>query len=392
MSTSGFTKYPAQITNTSLATEIAQFAGTSKSTAAVINKFPSGREQQVWFMQFAPDFSTSSAVLSHAWIHWITRGVYLGFRRVYLNTQVDDVFVETELYQTQKPFRIKPDDFKEHVTWMKDINSRLPAGSSYKIELGHNGNGNIEAAVDLDYDNDPPKCDPQEGVEYETQIDGPPEYHKPIGTGKDLWNKKFKSFQWSANCQKLDALEVYFADKTNMNSYFHVSHTFTHEDETNATYSDVVKEITWNQEWFKRVGFTDATSAPNFSPKGLIPPGITGLHNGDAIRAWVENGIIHAVGDNSRPVLMDRTDRVCYTAPLDHCSLTSLRNLHITRSIRLCQKTATPVPTSSAATALPSTTTAIYQLAPTRNGRPLQAALAISRRRWRLSATRIRHT
>ncbi|KAF2106217.1 putative extracellular serine-rich protein [Lophiotrema nucula] len=309
MSTASIAKYPAKITNGTLATEIAQFVGTSKSTAAVINSFPSGREQQVWFLQFAPDTYTSSALLSHAWIHWITRGVYLGFRRVYFNTQVDDVFVETELYQTNKAYRIKPDDFKAHVAWMKDINSRLPAGSSYMIELGHNGNGNIEAAVEKDYDNDPALCNPQEGVEHDAQIDGPPEYHKPIGTGKDLWNKKFKTYSWSLKCSQLDALEVYFADKTNMMSFFHVSHTFTHEDQTNATYADVVKEMQWNQEWFKRVGFTDDTSASHFSPNGLIPPGITGLHNGDAIRAWVENKIIHAVGDNSRPVLMERADR-----------------------------------------------------------------------------------
>jgi hypothetical protein len=309
MSTSNISKYPAKITNSSLATEIAQFFSTSESSAAVINKFPSGREQQVWFMHLTPDADTPSALLSHAWVQWITRGVYLGFRRVYFNTQVDDVFLETELYQTNKPYRLKPDDLKEHVAWMKDINTRLPAGSNYMIELGHNGNGNIEAALDKDYDNDDPLCNPQEGIEYADQIDGPAEYHKPIGTGKDLWNKKFKAFQWSLKCSQLDVLEVYFANKTNMNAFFHVSHTFTHEDETNATYADIIKEISWNQEWFKRIGFTDATSAPNFSPNGLIPPGITGLHNGDAIRAWLENGIVYAVGDNSRPVLMNRADR-----------------------------------------------------------------------------------
>jgi len=308
-STLGLKKYPAKISNSSLATEIAQFtSGNSKSTAAVNNKFATGREQQIWFTSFDPSL-TSSTLLSHAWIHWITRGIYLGFRRVYLNTQVDDVFVETELYQTNKPYRILPADFQEHVSWMKEVNSKLPPGSSYVIELGHNGNGNIEAAVDKDYDNEPARCDPQEGIEYPEQIDGPLEYMKPIGTGKDLWNKKFKSYQWTLKCSQLDPLEVYFANKTNMHSFFHVSHTFTHEDETNATYSDVVKEITWNQAWFKAIGFSDVASTAYFSPNGLIPPGITGLHNGDAVRAWLENGITYVVGDNSRSVLMNVASR-----------------------------------------------------------------------------------
>ncbi|OAF98821.1 uncharacterized protein CC84DRAFT_1264795 [Paraphaeosphaeria sporulosa] len=308
-STLNLTKYPAKITNTSLATEIAQFSsGSSKTTAAVNNRFPSGREQQVWFSAFDPNL-TSSTLLSHAWIHWITRGLFMGYRRVYLNTQVDDVFVETELYQTNKPYRILPADFQEHVAWTKELNSKLPAGSNYIIELGHNGNGNIEAAVESDYNNEPAQCDPQEGVEYETQIDGPPEYVKPIGTGKDLWNKKFKSYSWSLKCSQLDPLEVYFANKTNMHSFFHVSHTFTHEDETNATYADVTKEISWNQAWFKAIGFTDSESKPYFSNMGLIPPGITGLHNGDALRAWSEYGIRYAVGDNSRPILMNVPSR-----------------------------------------------------------------------------------
>ncbi|KAF1966744.1 hypothetical protein BU23DRAFT_584283 [Bimuria novae-zelandiae CBS 107.79] len=308
-STLNLSKYPAKITNTSLATEIARFgSGSSKNTAAVNNRFAGGREQQVWFSAFDPSL-TSSTLLSHAWIHWLTRGVYLGFRRTYLNTQVDDVFVETELYQSNKPYRILPADFQEHVVWTKELNAKLPAGSNYMIEVGHNGNGNIEAAVENDYDNEPAQCNPQEGVEYETQTDGPLEYMKPIGTSKDLWNKKFKSYSWSLQCSLLDPLVAYLANKTNLHSFFHVSHTFTHEDETNATYADVVKEISWNQAWFKAIGFTESDSSAYFSPSGLIPPGITGLHNGDALRAWDENGIRYAVGDNSRPILMNVASR-----------------------------------------------------------------------------------
>jgi hypothetical protein len=42
-----------------------------------------------------------------------------------------------------------------------------------------------------------------------------------------------------------------------------------------------------------------------FSSKGLIPPAITGLHNGDAIKAWHDAGIQNVVGDNTRPSLMN---------------------------------------------------------------------------------------
>lgn len=81
-----------------------------------------------------------------------------------------------------------------------------------------------------------------------------------------------------------------------------MSHTFTHEDQNNATYFDINNEISWNQAWLTQVGIA---SAEKFSPKGLVPPAITGLHNGDALSAWFVNGITQAVGDNTRPVLLN---------------------------------------------------------------------------------------
>lgn len=82
----------------------------------------------------------------------------------------------------------------------------------------------------------------------------------------------------------------------------HISHTFTHEAQDAATYSDVMKEISWNQAWIAQWGLN---SSKWFSGRGLIPPAITGLHNGDALQAWSDNGLVNAVGDNTRPVLLN---------------------------------------------------------------------------------------
>ena len=100
---------------------------------------------------------------------------------------------------------------------------------------------------------------------------------------------------------------------TNRDSFAHVSHTFTHEGENNATYSDVVREITWNQKWADQIGLS---AAKFWSPRGIIPPAITGLHNGDALRAWAENGIVNVVGDNTRPVLRNSVSPVMVVAKL----------------------------------------------------------------------------
>ncbi|OCL10265.1 hypothetical protein AOQ84DRAFT_430940 [Glonium stellatum] len=298
VSIAGIFHYPATITNHSIAWEIAAFNGSG--TAAVVNNI-GGRLQQVWFLPFATDWSPASNFLQHAWIHFLTRGIYLGFRRMYFNTQIDDMFLETDMYQpNDTTFRIRADDLTAHVTWMANINSRMPAGSTYFMEVGHNGNGNIEESVDDDTSST--ICDPGTGIEYPDQIDTVLEYQKVLGTGTNVWPDTPVNYTWSDACTQLDELQNFFADTSNLNAFAHVSHTFTHEALNNATYDDTYKEIQFNQYWLKQVGISKAA---RFSSGGIIPPAITGLHNGDAIRAWLQLGIKYVVGDNTRPVLLN---------------------------------------------------------------------------------------
>lgn len=313
MSTLGIAHVPGTIIDSTpygfTTTEVAKFGaitGHGEASAAVINDFGT-REQMVWFMPWAPDWSPTSVFLSHAWVHWVTRGLYLGFRRTYFSTQIDDMFLVTSLYSpTNSTYRVDTDSISQHITWMKNINARMPAGSKYVVEIAHNGNGNIEAAVEAnDKLRRPNKCSPDSGIEYLDTTDPPLEFIKPLGTGTDIWPDNITEYQWSLECSQLDPLLVFWQNKTNLNSFFHLSHTFSHENENNATYSDIVKEITWNQKWLDLVGIS---AADNFSPKGIIPPAITGLHNGDALRAWSDNGIKWVTGDRTRPVL---TNPVC---------------------------------------------------------------------------------
>jgi hypothetical protein len=146
MSIAGIFHNPAQITNSSIAWEFAKFS--SSGTAGVINQIGT-RQQMVWFLPFALDWAPSSNYLQHAWINWVTRGLYVGFRRLYFSTQVDDMFLETPLYTPAgQTFRCRPDDLNLHVAWQTALNAKMPKGSEYFVEIGHNGNGAIEAATD----------------------------------------------------------------------------------------------------------------------------------------------------------------------------------------------------------------------------------------------------
>ncbi|KAI2763020.1 CAZyme family CBM87 and CE18 [Penicillium roqueforti] len=304
ISTTGLWHYPATISNTTSTKQFAAFAPTTgfeaESVAGVINDFD-GRQQMAFFIGFDTTWSSTSSYLQHAWITWITRGLHAGYRRVNLNTQIDDMFLETDIYSPAgTTFRIRAEDLTNIASWIDTINAKLPAGSSYFVEVGHNGNGNIENASDTS-DAGWDTCGA--AIEYDSPLDTPLEWIKPLGTGTDLWPATPTAYDWEATCTVMDELLAWWTTESNLNKFGHISHTFTHEEQDNATYSDIYKEISFNQAWLKQVGIDKATK---FTSNGIIPPAITGLHNGDALQAWWDNGIVNCVGDNTRSALLNQ--------------------------------------------------------------------------------------
>ncbi|CAN8096939.1 unnamed protein product [Discula destructiva] len=309
----GLYYYGADVTDAATTYPIAKLhagpAFTSDATAAVLNAIPHAngtREQMVFFTSMASGWSQASNFIQHSWITWMTRGLYLGQRRAYLGTHIDDILLTTGIYGTNREFRLRVADVEAHAAWTKDINSRMPPGSNYVIEMAYNGNGNIEQAVEGSSGSN--ICIPETNVVTAPKpvlVDQ--EFKKPLGTGEDAWPPSFTNYTWSDQCEALDPLTTYYA--SHLNQFYHVSHTFSHLALSNATFSDVDKEIRYNQDWFNSTGFS---GHPNFSPHSLVPPQITGLHNGDSIRALMGNGITFVVGDNTRPALLN-TQRPFWT-------------------------------------------------------------------------------
>lgn len=328
MSTENIYHYAAEIIDTNTTWEVAQYAAdsagqfTTNTTAAVINNFAGGRQQMVFFLAWDTTWSTTNTFLQHGYIHWMTRGLFVGARKSYFNTQVDDVHLTTDLYSpTNGTYRIIPSDLESHVSWMTEINTRLPSGSSYFMELGHNGNGDIIAATNS---NNSAACDPDTAIYYNALPVTSLEFQKPLGTSENIWPTTPTEYVWSLACAQIDELASWFMTTANRDAFAHISHTFTHENLDNvsrgqfqstrlsevdsnsdislqATYDDASREIFFNVAWLAQVGI----SAGRFSGGGIIPPAITGLHNGDVIRAWEDNNITMVVGDNSRPVLLN---------------------------------------------------------------------------------------
>lgn len=303
VSTLGLWHYPASIANTTTTREIAQFAANaqfnSPSSAGVINNF-GGREQMAFFTSLDTTWSSTSTFIQHAWVHWLTHGLYAGYRRVNINTQIDDMFLESDIYlPASTTFRISTADLDNISAWIPQINAKMNPGSNYFPEICHNGNGNIEASTSVDTNT---ICGPG-GIEYDDIPATPLEWVKPPGSGTNKWPATPTTYVWSDACLNLDPLKIWWSNPTNRDKYAHISHTFTHEDQDNATYSDVYKEISFNIVWMNQTGIS---SAARFTGNGLVPPAITGLHNVDALQAWTDNGLRNCVGDNTRPVLTNQ--------------------------------------------------------------------------------------
>jgi hypothetical protein len=213
---------------------------------------------------------------------------------------VDDLFLGTAVYVTNEVFRLRYGDMYEHVQWSSDLNKRLNLlndGSTFFLEFGFNANGNLIFDYNLSQNVTQFTCENPVFTDWDepTQL----EFAKPLGTGIDKWPSN-PTFGWSADCVFLDPLAQFFANITNRDAFALVSHTFTHLELNSATYHDALREIEFNLMYAELMNFTNADK---FSGSGLIPPAITGLHNGDAIRAWADNGLWNAIGDNTRPRL-----------------------------------------------------------------------------------------
>ncbi|KAF1999707.1 hypothetical protein P154DRAFT_535215 [Amniculicola lignicola CBS 123094] len=300
MSTQGLYHYITTITDPSTTWEFARFGSNSvfstASTAGVINNF-SGREQMAFFITWATDWSPTSNYLQHAYITWMTRGLYAGYRRVNLNAQIDDMMLATPIYNSANQYRVVPADMNDIKAWVPTINAKMNPGSLFRPEIGYNGNGNI---IQVDPNSSDSACTP--GPIFTGYDATDAEWEKPLGTGVTMWPTTPTNYTYTSTCLVKDTLSQWFQTASNRALFYHLSHTYTHMHLNNATYGDVYKEISFNQKWLAATGLSSGT----FSPKALIPPAITGLHNGDALQAMYDLGLRNAVGDNARPALRNQ--------------------------------------------------------------------------------------
>jgi hypothetical protein len=190
-----------------------------------------------------------SIVLGQGLINWVTRGVFIGERRVYMSPQVDDVFVDNDRWLPTTPcgtptdatgstVRMTGDDYLAAVAW-EELRRVISVTRDLRLTMAFNGYGTEAEA----YPND---------------------------TLTSTARRYERFFHW-------------------------VNHTYTHPNLDAAPYEAVLDEVTRNHQVARAMRFT------LYSPATLVTPQISGLQNADAMRAAYDAGIRYVVTDTSRP-------------------------------------------------------------------------------------------
>ncbi|HKO25661.1 MAG TPA: hypothetical protein VJY65_13100, partial [Chloroflexota bacterium] len=194
-------------------------------------------------------FLIHDLVLAYGLVNWVTKGLFLGERHVFLGPQVDDVLIDNSTWPPTTPcatsvdssalptYRITDSDLGAFVTWQQTM-QKAPTTAQLRTTLPFNGVG-------------------------------------------------------STGVYANDTLTP--AVKTDQNQFNWVSHTYDHENLDNVTYGTATTEIQQNNQAAQNLGFG------TYSPQNMVTPDVSGLTNTNFLQAAHDNGIRYLVTDTSRP-------------------------------------------------------------------------------------------
>jgi len=241
------------------------------SVVGVTHKKADGREYMAFTMDNNP-YLFHSATFHYGIVHWVTKGIFLGSRKAYFTPQVDDHFLQSDLFDSAKAacipvgftadptfdpgnqcptIRIDGWDLATLTNWQNTIRSN-PQFSQFRVTHAFNGLGATEGGVML----------PNDSLVAET--------------------------------------------RRQRNAFFWVNHTYSHEnlDCYNpvpnsgvcrpATLAESLAQIDQNASIASSLGLPHDSAS-------MVTPNISGLNNPAFLSAAVQRGIKYVIADLSRP-------------------------------------------------------------------------------------------
>ena len=181
------------------------------------------------------NYLVSSSVVRHGLIRWVSKGMFLGQRHTYLTAQIDDVFLDDDIY-TGGSYRQNSNDWHATIVWQQNFRQR-PSGVHFRYDMAFNGLGT-----------EPGQYPGDDLTAYAAATEG--------------------EFKW-------------------------ISHTFTHPYLTSLTYEESLPQVVQNNLKAVELGLTD------YSPASMVTPNITGLENPSFLNAAYDAGVRYLVTDTS---------------------------------------------------------------------------------------------
>ncbi|MCC6590540.1 MAG: hypothetical protein IT168_27860 [Bryobacterales bacterium] len=242
------------------------------NVVGVLHTKPDGREYLALTMDNNPNLRHSN-VLNYGLINWVTKGVFLGFRKIFLTTQSDDLFLPNDLFVNNKP-------------------ACQPVG---------------QLAQDPTYD---------------PTLEGCPEYRitgaelSQLNSWQNTWRNKAltRDFQVSiafngygttaaAGTPANDSLTTFA--KLLRNSFIWINHTYDHENldcYDAVPGSGICPPATAAQAKFEideNIKVANALGLP-LDAQSMVTPNISGLANAAFLKTAADSGIRYLVSDTSR--------------------------------------------------------------------------------------------
>src|SRR5687768_4428553 len=93
---------------------------------------------------------THSQVLAYEFVNWVTQGVFVGARRVYMAVHLDDLFRDSPLWDLAfdrnspvNTYRLNSADIRNAVTRQTAFRAAHPTAGAFKLDFAFNGSGAV---------------------------------------------------------------------------------------------------------------------------------------------------------------------------------------------------------------------------------------------------------
>lgn len=234
------------------------------------HKKADGREYLALTMDQSP-YLTHSMALHYGIVNWVTRGVFIGMRRVYLMPQDDDFFLPSSMFVSTDPacrpggatsdptfnngdicptVRVTAADLSAVANWQSNVRSK----SQYRyFKVAHAFNG-FGASPDFGLTNDPLLAEA---------------------------TRQKSAFNWLSHTYSHENLDCYLPVE---NSGVCPA----------ATYAQAVSEFDLNKTMGTKLQLSNDVAS-------MVTPGISGLTNANFLRAFYDRGGRYLVTDTSKP-------------------------------------------------------------------------------------------